>query len=312
MQNKKVLVYGCGSIGMRHARLAAEAGASVLCVSSKEDLPFPSVRSLVALDEGSPMDLGVIATPTALHGQHIRALLDMSVKFLLVEKPLFASLAESGSLQTEDDRRRIRVAYNLRFHPGLLRLRGLLRGQQLLALQLHVGQYLPSWRPNQDYRRSYSASHALGGGVLRDLSHELDLACLLAGRWQRVAALGGKVSDLEITSDDSFTLLTEHEHCPQVSIHLDYLQTPARREIVAVVQDGSLRLDLITGTLTCGNTKEQFQVARDDTYRNQLRAILDDDLTLCCAFSEGFDVVTLIDAAESAAKCKEWIWRDNQ
>ena len=45
-----------------------------------------------------------------------------------------------------------------------------------------MGQYLPDWRTNADYSKSYSASFEMGGGVLFDLIHEIDLAVNLMGQ----------------------------------------------------------------------------------------------------------------------------------
>ena len=38
-----------------------------------------------------------------------------------------------------------------------------------------------NWRPKQDYHTSYSAYKNKGGGVLLDLSHELDYATWIFG-----------------------------------------------------------------------------------------------------------------------------------
>ena len=311
MFKKNVLIWGCGSIGMRHARLAQELGASVLCISSNANIPFARVPSVDAVDSLAEFDLAVIATPTALHANHLQRMQGLRVKKILIEKPLFASMDTecqewSAGLPTD----KLFVAYNLRFHPGVRRLLQLLQGKKLLSLHLHVGQYLPTWRPEQDYRQSYSASAAQGGGVLRDLSHELDLACLLAGPWQRVAALGGKLSDLLIESDDSFSILSVHEGCPQVAIHLDYLQFPARRFIVAVWENGGAKLDLVSGTLAWGDSEECCVAQRDATYRCQMSALLEDAISdTLCTLEQGVDVVNYVCAAETAAERGEWIWR---
>lgn len=312
MTNPTVLVWGHGSIGARHARLADELGASVICVSSREGLPFPSVRRLGDLPGGFAPEVVVVATPTALHAEHLHMASNLGARLVLVEKPLVSTTEEIGSWLAQEQRQRIAVAYNLRFHPAIQRLRTLLEGKRLLALHLHVGQYLPSWRPGQDYRQSYSSSRQLGGGVLRDLSHELDLACMFAGPWNRVAALSGRVSHLQIESEDSVTVLAEHAGCPQVSIHLDYLQTPARREIVAVLEDGGVSLNLLNGKISCGGREELCQAERDTTYRGQMRAVLLGQTELLCTFSQGLEVVSYIDAIEAAAARQEWIWRANQ
>ncbi|MFX7793064.1 Gfo/Idh/MocA family oxidoreductase, partial [Acinetobacter baumannii] len=46
---------------------------------------------------------------------------------------------------------------------------------------IEIGQYLPDWRPTKDYRETVSAKTELGGGVLLELSHELDYAQWILG-----------------------------------------------------------------------------------------------------------------------------------
>lgn len=307
-----VLVWGHGSIGARHARLAHELGATVSCLTSREDLPFPSVKLLRDLPENFSPEVLVVATPTALHAEHLRMACPLGARTILVEKPFVSTMAEIGSWLTQEQRQHIVIAYNLRFHPAVQRFRTLLSGKKLLALHLHVGQYLPSWRPDQDYRQSYSASRQLGGGVLRDLSHELDLACMFAGHWVRVAALSGKHSHLEIKSEDNTTILSEHASCPQVSIHLDYLQTPARREIVAVFENGGVCLNLMNGNIVHDGKEEPCPVDSDTTYRSQMKAVLMGQTQDCCTFSQGLEVVSYIDAIEKAARKQEWVWNVSQ
>ncbi len=305
---KKVLIYGCGSIGLRHLQIVSALGADIYCISSQKQLPYLVFSDVHSVPMHVPYDCAIVATPTAVHCSHLLELSQLPINTILVEKPLLSSLKECEKLWSNVNTQNIYVAYNLRFHPAIQKMRTILAHEKILALQLHVGQYLPSWRPQQNYVQSYSAQKALGGGALRDLSHELDLACLLAGKWKRVAALGGKLSSLSIDSEDCVTLVAEHENCPQVSIHVDYLQTPARREIVAVLENGSIYFDLIQNTLTWNTEREAFTVQRNTTYEAQMKDVLFNAAQNCCTFNEGIEVVSYIDAIERAITLKEWIW----
>ena len=60
---------------------------------------------------------------------------------------------------------------------------------------------MPHWR-DCDYRQNYSAKKNLGGGVLLDLSHEIDLAFYLFGKLKLEFAQNFKISELDIDSDD--------------------------------------------------------------------------------------------------------------
>ncbi len=305
---KQVLIYGCGSIGLRHAEIATSLGCTAVCVSAQTSLRYTSFVDIKDISKEEEFDLAIIATPTVFHVTHLAQVEELSVKNILVEKPLFCSLDDFINHRAVLQGDNIYVAYNLRFHPAVRKLKQILCEKKVLAIQFHVGQYLPLWRPQHDYKQNYSAFKEQGGGVLRDLSHELDLACYLVGSWRRVAAVGGKSSTLDITSEDNVTILAEHEHCPQVTIHLDYLQNPVRRDIVAVLENESIHLDLIKGLLTYNSYEESFTSQRNATYELQLKCFLDEDISCACTFEQGREVVAYIDGIERAIKNKEWVW----
>ena len=104
----------------------------------------------------------------------------------LLEKPVSCSeqgLDELAALVRQKGLPAL-VGFQLRYHPGFLRAKAWLgegRIGRALGLSARVGQYLPDWRPDQDYRESYSAKPGLGGGVIFDLTHELDLASAFIG-----------------------------------------------------------------------------------------------------------------------------------
>ena len=58
----------------------------------------------------------------------------------------------------------VRVGYQLRFHPAHQWLKQQLGDTHAISVHAYVGQYLPTWRPGQDYRLTESASADAGGG----------------------------------------------------------------------------------------------------------------------------------------------------
>lgn len=303
----RCLVIGYGSIGKRHANILTLLGHQVHLVSKQPDAPYPVVPDLdEALDRFAPLDLTVIANATANHAISLQQLLEQGFrKTILVEKPLFRSASDPQPDETLTDR--IFVAYNLRFHPMLQRLRVLLQGKKLYAATISVGQHLSQWRPGTDHRQSYSSHRDQGGGVLRDLSHELDYCAWLLGDCTSLSALGGRFSSVTVDSDDSFSLLAVHERCPSVSLHMNYLDQIPRREIVIHHQDGTFHADLIAGTLDTGNGIETFRIEGDTTYIRQLQNLIAGKTDNACHYPAGLAVVRMIEAAEEAAQEKKWI-----
>ena len=303
----KALVIGYGSIGQCHVRLLVELGCQVAVVSqhSTEFSPCYSDLSL-AFTSWQP-DYVVVANRTSEHQQTIETLAQHGYQGkVLVEKPLFDKLVNLSPKTFSHTA----VAYNLRCHPLLARLKSFLHDSiKLLTASIYVGSYLPDWRPNTDYRQNYSAKRNEGGGVLRDLSHELDYVLWLFGPWRKLTATGGHLSTLEIDSDDAFALLMETEFCPLVSIQLNYLDRVPRREILVNTDHHTIRVDLINSSLEINGEQETFTLVRDDTYREQHHAMLTGKIEELCTWSEAIETLFTIKAAEQAARSNIWIER---
>lgn len=302
----KALVVGYGSIGSRHVRILGELGCRVAVVSSREISDQRRFGTIAEALQRFEPDYVVIASDTARHHQDLCQLASAGFAgTVLVEKPLFH---ESSELP-QHDFRGLFVAYNLRFHPLLQRLRVLLEGESVISAQAYVGQYLPSWRPQRDYRAGYSADAAAGGGVLRDLSHELDYLNWILGGWRQLTALGGHFSRLEITSDDVYALLMSTGRCPVVTVQLNYLDRLTRRQLVLNTDRRTIALDLIAGLLVVDDVREEFSVERDFTYREMHRSVLAGGCDTLCTLEQGLDVVRMIAASEQAVSQRSWIWK---
>ncbi len=302
----RALVIGFGSIGRRHARLLVELGLEVAVVSRREvDFPDRFASTPEAVDAWRP-DYVVVASRTDEHLDDFKALAGAGFGgTVLVEKPLFAALSEIPPHAFE----RVHVAYNLRFHPVIAALKAVLEDHGVVAVHAYVGHYLPDWRPDTDYRRGWRSIKALGGGVLRDLSHELDYVNWMLGGWLRLTASGGHLSALEIDSDDVFSILLETDRCPLATVQLNFLDSVLHRRIVALTDSGTARADLVAGTIEFKGNTERFTVGRDDTYLAQHRAALNGEDGVLCSLAEGFEVTAMIEAAERAARDRVWVGR---
>jgi predicted dehydrogenase len=179
--------------------------------------------------------------------------------------------------------------------------------ERAISAHLYVGQYLPDWRPGRDYRETASASRQAGGGVLRDLSHELDYLTWLFGRCERIAALGGRFSTLEIDSDDVQGLLLAFERCPVVTAQLNYLDRRGSRNLIVNTAKRTIAADLVRSTLAIGGEEKAFPLGRDDTYLAQHRRILGNAHEGLCTLGEGAAVLEIIAAAEAAAATGQWV-----
>jgi predicted dehydrogenase len=276
-----------------------------VAVVSARAIDFPRAYTALskALETHRP-EYVVVANSTELHYPTLAELQRHGYSgTVLIEKPIF----DRPALLPLPPLHATFVAYNLRFHPILRRVRAILASQRILSVTVYVGQYLPDWRPDRDYRTSYSACAAKGGGVLRDLSHELDYLTWILGGWSRVGALGGKLSSLESDSEDVFAMLLATPACPVVTVQMNYLDRVGRRTVIVNTDDHTLEADLIAGTLRVDRGREVFTMERDETYRLMHAAVIAADTQMLCSVAEALATMRLIEAAERAAARGEWV-----
>lgn len=281
-------VIGYGSIGQRHVSNLITLGHEDIVLLRKiggdnnYDLKeFTEMETFL----GAYPDAIIIANPTSLHAEYLNQILPLNMD-VLVEKPLVATLEEWQLLQKQlvNYKGIGMTAYNMRFHPSVQETKKILTSGNLGKIysgRFFVGQYLPDWRPGTDYSKSCSATRKLGGGVLFDLIHEIDLACYLVGEpLGRVACQVDNISDLQIDTEDLAEMLYRTENKSFVSIHLDYLSRGYQRYIEVVGERGSLQTDLFSNKVTVisesGEAEKKFfpEFSRNDMYFNMLSGFI--------------------------------------
>lgn len=304
-----IIVIGYGSIGSRHARILTDLGYRV-AVLSKRKINYPLLYNSItdAIREFNP-EYVIIANETSRHLDVLYELIDQDFSgAVLTEKPLCANINAIKHFP-KNRLKHLFVAYNLRFHPVIQKLKYILINEKVLSINIYVGQYLPEWRPNTDYRQHYSAIKDLGGGVLRDLSHELDYLNWLFGDWIRLVALGGHYSNLEITSDDLFSIMIEMKNIPIVNIQMNYLDRFSRREIIINTNMHTYKADLVNNQLQIDKQQYSFLYHRDMTYKLLHESILTNNFTDVCSLDEGIETMKMIEAVEQSAKLGRWIYK---
>lgn len=251
-----VLVVGSGSIGRRHMRNLRALGIQRLAACDPDpDRLEPMVAELgiqafadfkEALTATNP-DVVFVCTPPVFHvPQALQAV--QAGAHVFVEKPLSHTLDGVDELiaKAEAHQRVVQVGYNLRFHPGLRKVRQLLSDGaigRILWARVEVGQYLPDWRPWQDYRQSYTACRDLGGGIILDASHELDYIIWLLGTPVELTCMAAKVSNLEVDVEDCATVLLRFASGAQADVHMDFVQRGYARFCKLVGERGTIIWD---------------------------------------------------------------------
>jgi predicted dehydrogenase len=253
----KFLIVGLGSIGKRHLRnlraLEPNAEIAVWRQKNTSDIDIPEFADLLFHSSQQVLEYkpqaSIICNPANLHMETAADLLKAG-SHMLIEKPLSNNLDRAAELLYKCDAKNLilMVAYCMRFHPSIQAVHhGISEGVigKVLYAHAEVGQYLPDWRPESDYRESVSARKNLGGGALLELSHEIDYMRMMLGNPHSVTAKLATLSDLEIDVEDTAELLLDFDDGVLANIHLDLIARPASRKVTIRGSKGTIEADIL-------------------------------------------------------------------
>ncbi len=249
------LVIGCGSIGKRHIRnlRSLDFGDIIACDIEPErcdeveqEYNIKTYNNIGEAFAQKP-EVVFICTPTSLH-------IPLAISaaqhgcHLFIEKSLSHSFDNIDELIEIVIKRELvnLVGCNVRFHPSIALMKELLQKESIgkvLCARVQAGQYLPDWHPWEDYRLGYSASSALGGGVILDSIHEIDYISWFLGEVKQVFCFSGKYSSLEIDTEDMAEILLSFHSGAIAEIHLDYIQRSYVRSCQLIGEEGTILWD---------------------------------------------------------------------
>lgn len=196
-------------------------------------------------------DLAVVASPATLHPSHVLNLVDY-VSTLLIEKPLAATLEGAREIEAAVSRTDAKavLGYHLRFSPTVLAAVSEVEAfcGEVVNFELSVGQALDTWRLGADSSSSVSARRDLGGGVLLELSHELDALRYLVGAGTKLKATldtRGAPTDGLVESVADIWIQTSSRTSGHV--HLDMVSDPPFRTWRILGSDAVVEADLLRG-----------------------------------------------------------------
>ncbi len=259
----RILIAGGGSIGLRHLEnlrfLYPRATIVVWHTSGLSsdnhgisNFADDVVTSFDAALESEP----TVAFITCAASKHVSIGIQLA-RFgvdLFIEKPLSDRMDGVDELTREVKNRNLilMVGYNFRFLKSLNLFRNCVlnkRVGEVYSVRAEVGQYLPDWR-SADYRQSVSGRRALGGGVVSELSHELDYLRWIFGDVRDVSANLKKVSHLEIDVEDTADIFLEFESEVVANLHLNMIQRAPSRTCTVHGELGDIFWNGLTGQVS--------------------------------------------------------------
>lgn len=291
----KICMIGLGSIGQRHM-LNIRRILEKRKISYKIDAMRSSRRELPkkieeALDnqyfsyEELPSDYDVIfiTNPTSEHYHTIRQVSNKT-KAIFIEKPVFSADMRDKSMETITEELGLLqdgiyyAACPLRHKAVIQYVKSEIdKGEEVIAARAISSSYLPEWRKGIDYRTTYSANRAMGGGVTLDLIHEWDYLTFLFGMPKKIFHLEGHYSNLEIDCEDSSLYMADYGD-KTIEVHLDYYGRFPERRLELYCRDYRIDVDLIKNVAeyksTIPDKNRIVTFPEEDLYINEMEYFL--------------------------------------
>ena len=293
---KKILIIGYGSIGKRHAKIITQNFSlfSIYIFTSQLKIDYDRISSFNEIKVLNP-DYIIICSETYKHYQQLNFIeKNFKNKKVLVEKPLFDKIYNFNIVKNK-----VFIGYNLRFHPLLNKIKKEIKNKKIWSVNINCSSYLPNWRKKIDYRNSYSASKSKGGGVLLDLSHEIDYLTWIFGDIRNFSTNVGKVSNLKIRSEDYASIIGTTKKNIFFNLCLNYFSKISKREILVEGDDISIKVDLIKNSfLILKKNKKLMNSLKnldlDFTYKSQMKNFLSNEKSQICTYKEAYATMKTI------------------
>jgi predicted dehydrogenase len=293
---KKVLIIGFGSIGKRHAAILKnfKMVSDVYILSRKNPKIFKTINKLSQIKEIDP-DYIIICSRTSDHFKHLKFIeKNFSKKIVLIEKPLFNKFHKFNILKNK-----VFVGYNLRQHPVIKFIKNFIKNKNILSVNIICNSYLPNWR-KKNYKTSYSSHRRLGGGVLLDLSHEIDYLEWIFKKIKKLDFVKiKKLSNLKINVEDH-VLAAGKTRLSNFVLNLNYYSLYPRRQVVVDGHNFSIKGDLISNfvEIYIKNKNKKvisFKNDKNYTYVKQHELILNQNYATLCTFANANKLMLLLD-----------------
>lgn len=310
----RVLIAGAGSVGKRHAGNLKALGVEVAAFDPRADrrAEFPADETYAELSDAlvAPFDAVAVCSPTKFHVDQAIAALDAGCAVLL-EKPVAIDLAAAQRLAARAGQAGappVLLGYTWRWWPPLQRLRELLAAEAVGTVrfaQFVMSAHLADWHPYEPLADFFMSSADLGGGALLDESHWIDLAAWLFGMPRDLMGDVGRISSLDITSDDNVDVLLRYESGLRVQIHLDLYGRPHQKTIRCLGEAGSLLWSEHPNRVAIARDaegqweEETFTCARNDMFMavaQEFLAVLGGERRMTCTLDDGLRAMRLIEA----------------
>lgn len=136
---------------------------------------------------------------------------------------------------------------------------------KVYCAHLKWSSYLPDWHKHENYKNFYMSKKSQGGGSLLDDSHGIDLIRYILGEAKSINSIVANISELKMTSDDSFFATLKMKNKVIVQMSFDLFSRTPRIYLEITGQKGTIIWDRVDHQIKIYNReKNKWKVEKFD------------------------------------------------
>ena len=292
------LIVGFGSIGKQHFDVLKNVlgNNNVFVLSRREHNQKNFVTSLSHIDL-KKFNYFVIANEANLHLEWLEKIKHLNAK-ILIEKPLSD---KKIVFDVNKNYNNINIGYFMRLHPLVNKIKEI-KISEISKVEFVNHSWLPDWRKNREFTKSVSANKELGGGVLNELSHDLDLAMFIYGSYELSTSHLSRNPKLKLNVFDTFegdakVLNSEIK----LKFSLSMAKKKNEKYLKIFTKDNCYKADFINNSFLSKGTEEKlsnYLSSKKHLLQTQHETILSKEKNYLSTFEEGTWIANLIDSIE--------------
>ncbi len=210
MKKNDIAIIGFGSIAKKHfAILKNHKKIKNIYIVSKSLKKINNPNTFILKNKNELKTVNIdkvfICSPSNCHLNDAVFFIKKKCE-IFIEKPFTNSLQISKKNLSLFSRykKKILIGYPFRFSSAALQLKNIIKKNKLgkiIDIEIACCSYLPNWRKNKPYQKSVSSIKKLGGGVIFELSHEIDYILWIFGKPKKVISYFSPRNLLDIETE---------------------------------------------------------------------------------------------------------------
>lgn len=318
MDKIKFGVVGYGSIAQKHIKL-------IKSIYPKSDIKILIHKKINKFNNRlnffhkenlffkNKFDYIFLCNPCTRHVEYLEKSIKYKVKNIFVEKPISDNLKKIEKFRKKypNFKSKILVGYVLLFNELFTKTLSLLQKDKIgtiISANVVCNSNFKNWRKNKKYYRTVSANKKLGGGVLNELSHELNYAIKLFGPIQKVCSKINYQSPKKIDVETEAQIYCFTKNKIDLGIFINFLSNKEERYCEIIGTKSKLLLDFKNKKIILDNNKI-YNIYKNPMYKKQISFFLNKSknkskITLE-RFNNSLETVKLIEAIKISASRKK-------